>query len=100
MIYSYNIKYDLPKYERDESKPITFQQYLANMTAKMGKYAGDQLLHAMSCDNNPTTEYFMYLTRHKVNQPKSSTGYPVFSMKSYSSNPTISLTDQVLSKPL
>ena len=36
------------------------------MTAKTGKYAGDQLYHAIYRDNNPTTLKLMYLTNHKV----------------------------------
>ena len=38
-ICSYNIEYDLPQDVGDKSEPITFRQYLANMTAKTGKYA-------------------------------------------------------------
>ena len=65
-IYSNHLGYDLLQYEGDESNHIIFQQHLANMTAKTGKYAGDQLFHAISCDNNPTTVYFMYFPHDKV----------------------------------
>ena len=54
-IYSDHLEYELPQDEGHESKPITLQQYLANMTAKTGKYAGDQLFHATTRDNNSTT---------------------------------------------
>ena len=36
------------------------------MTAKIGKYAGDQLFHEISRDNNPITLNFIYFTHHKV----------------------------------
>ena len=36
------------------------------MTAKTEKYTRDQLFHAISCDNNPTTVHFMYFRNHKV----------------------------------
>ena len=36
------------------------------MTAKTGKYAGDQLFHAISRDNDPTAVHFMYFPHHKV----------------------------------
>ena len=63
---SFHLKYDLPQDNGDVSNPITFQQYLANMNAKTGKCAGDQLFHKISCDNNPTTIHFMYFTLHKL----------------------------------
>ena len=56
--YSEHLKYDLTQYEGDESDLITLRQYLSNLTAKKGEYAGDQLFHAISCDNNPTTVHF------------------------------------------
>ena len=65
-IYSDHLGYDLPQDMRDESEPITFQQYLANINSKTGKYSGDQLFQAISCDNNPTTVKFMYSPHHKV----------------------------------
>ena len=34
------------------------------MNATTGKYAGDQLFHAISHENDPTTVQFMYLTHH------------------------------------
>ena len=36
------------------------------MTAKTGKYSGDQLFHAVYCDNDTTTVHFMYFPHHKV----------------------------------
>ena len=36
------------------------------MTAKMGKYSGDQLSHAISRDNDPSTVRFMYFPCHKL----------------------------------
>ena len=36
------------------------------MNATTGKYAGDQLFHAISHENDPTTVQFMYLPHHKV----------------------------------
>ena len=36
------------------------------MTAKTGKYSGDQLLRAISHDKNPTTLHFMYFPHHKL----------------------------------
>ena len=36
--YSYHIEYDITEDKGDESDPITFRQYLANMTSKTGKY--------------------------------------------------------------
>ena len=36
------------------------------MTAKTGRYYGDQLFHPISCDNDPTKVYFMYFPHHKV----------------------------------
>ena len=64
--YSDNLENDLPQNEGDESEPIIFQRYVSNMTAKTGKYARDQLFHAIYCDNNPTIVHFMYLPHHKV----------------------------------
>ena len=46
--------------------PITFQKYLATITVKMGEYAGYQLFHAISHDNNPNTVHFMYFPDHNV----------------------------------
>ena len=59
-VYLVHLKYNLPQDEGDESYPITFRKYLANMTAKTGNYSGDQLFHTISCDNNPTTLSFMF----------------------------------------
>ena len=65
-IYSNHLEYELSQDEEDKSDLITFQKYLANMTAKTEKYTRDQLFHAISCDNNPTTVHFMYFRNHKV----------------------------------
>ena len=65
-IYSDNHEYDLPQDEVDESDPIKFLQYLANMNEKTGKYAGDQLFHTIYCDNNPTTVNVLYFIHHKM----------------------------------
>ena len=65
-IYSNHLKYELPQDKGYEYDPITFRQYLANMTVKIGKYAGDKLYHAISRDNNPTTVNFMFSPHHKV----------------------------------
>ena len=43
-----------------------FWQYLANITVKMVKYAGDQLFHAISRCNDPNTLYFIYFPHHKI----------------------------------
>ena len=53
-----------------------FWQYLANMSTKMGKCAGDQLFHAISCDNNPTTVHFMNFPHHKVEVTQVLNGLP------------------------
>ena len=65
-IYLDHLQYDFPQYEGGESGPITFRQYLANMTCKMGKCAGDQIFHAISCDNNPTNLHLMYFPHRKL----------------------------------
>ena len=65
-IYSDHLEYDLPQDKGDESDPITFRQYLANMTAKTENYAGYQLFHAIYHGNNTTTVSFMYFTHHEV----------------------------------
>ena len=64
--YSNHLEYDLPQDEGDESERITFRQYLANMTAKTGKYARDKLFHTIYHDNEPTTVRFIYFPHHKV----------------------------------
>ena len=63
---SNHLEYDLPQNKGDEYDPIIFQQYLANMTAKTGKYYGDQLFHAISRDNDPTTIHSMYFPDYKL----------------------------------
>ena len=64
-VYSDHLKYDLPQDEGDKSDPITFRQYVASITSKMGEYARDQLFHAISCENDPTTVHVMHFTHHK-----------------------------------
>ena len=75
-IYSYHLEYDLPQDEGKKSDPITFRQCLANMTAKTGKYAGDQLFHEISRDKDPTTVRFMYLHHNKVEATQVLNGLP------------------------
>ena len=65
-VLSNHLEYDLPQNKGEESDPITFQQYLANITAKTGMYYGDQLFHAISRDKDPTTIHFMYCPDYKV----------------------------------
>ena len=48
-----HLEYDLPQGKGYESYPITIRKYLENRTAKTGKYAGDQLFHAISRDKIP-----------------------------------------------
>ena len=74
--YSYHFEYDLPQDEGDESDHIAFRKYLANITAKMGKYARDQLFHEISHDNDPTTIHFMYFPHHKVEATQVINGLP------------------------
>ena len=70
VIYSDHLEYDFPKDEGDESDPITFQQYLADMNVNMGKYTGDQLFHEISQDNYPTTVNFIFFLLIRWNQPR------------------------------
>ena len=86
-IYSGHIEYDLPQDEGYESRPITFRQYLENMTSKTGKYAGDKLFHAISRDNNPTTVHFIYLPNHKIEASQVLNGAPCI------------ITEELLAKP-
>ena len=91
--YSDHLEYDLPQDEGDESERITFRQYLANMTAKTGNMPEINYSTQYTMTMNPL-QYALYISliiRYK--QPRSSMYYPVFSIKSYSSNPTISFTD-------
>ena len=46
------------------------------MTAKTGKYAGDQLLHAIYRENDPTTLHFIYFPHHKVASAQVLNGLP------------------------
>ena len=46
------------------------------MTAKTGKYDGDQLFHAIYCDNDPTTIHFMYFPHHEVESTQVLNGLP------------------------
>ena len=65
-IYSDYLAYNLPQDKGDKSDPILLQKYLTNMTAKMGKYAGDRSFHAILCDNSPTTMHFMFPFHHNT----------------------------------
>ena len=62
------------------------------MTAKSGKYAGDQLFHAISRDNNPTTVHFMYLPYNKVEATQSLNGPPYFLSEEILINPNYFIT--------
>ena len=64
--YSNHLEYDIPQDEGYQYDPITFRPYLANLTSKTGKYDGDQLFRAISCDKYPTTVNFMYFPHHEV----------------------------------
>ena len=64
--YSDYLEYDFPQDEGYESDAIMVRQKLANMTAKTGKYDGDQLFHAISRDNNTTTVHFMFCLHLKL----------------------------------
>ena len=75
-IYSDHLKYDLPQDEGDEYNTTKFQKYLSNMTAKTGKYTGDQIFHTISSDKYPTTIHFMYFTHHKVEATQLLNGTP------------------------
>ena len=46
------------------------------MTGKTGKYARDQLYHAISRDNNHTTVHLIYFTHHKVEATQVFNGLP------------------------
>ena len=82
-ILSYHIGYDIPQLDGDESDPIGFQKYLANMTAKIIKYDIDQLFPAIYRDNNPTTVHFMFFLIINGKQPRFSMDYHALSLKSY-----------------
>ena len=75
-VYLDYLEYYLPQDEGDESEPITFRQYLENITSKAGKYSGDQLFHTISRDNNTTTEHFVYFPHHKVEATQVLNGLP------------------------
>ena len=64
--YSDHFKHYLIWNKGDESDPITFRKYIANMTVSTGKYARDQLFHAIPRNNNFTTVHFMFFLHHKV----------------------------------
>ena len=57
------------------------------MTAKSGKYAGDQLFHAISRDNNPTTVQFMYSPHNKVEATQFLNGMPCILSEELLTNP-------------
>ena len=46
------------------------------MTVKTGKYVGDQLLHAISCDNDTAIVNFMYFPHHMVEATQVLNGIP------------------------
>ena len=46
------------------------------LNAKMGKYAGDQLFHAISRDKDPITVYFIYFSHHKIEATHVLNGLP------------------------
>ena len=46
------------------------------MTTETGKYAGDQLFHAISHDNYTTTVHFMYFLHHKLEATQVLNGPP------------------------
>ena len=46
------------------------------MTVKTEKYSGDELFHAESCDNNPTTIHFIFLLIYKVEATQVLNGLP------------------------
>ena len=85
--YSDHLEYDLPQDEGDEYEHITFRQYLANMTTKTGKYAGDRLFHTISHDNEPTTVHFIYFPNHKIEASQVLNGAPCI------------ITEELLAKP-
>ena len=62
------------------------------MTAKTGKYAGDQLLHTISCDNDPTTVQFMYLPHHMVEANQVLNGLPCILYEELLINPNDFIT--------
>ena len=97
---SNHLEYYLPQNEGDESDPIIFQLYLANMTAKTGKYYGDQLFHAISFDNNPTTINFMYCPDYKVEATQVINGLPCILSEEALANPKLLLPYQVSSELL
>ena len=75
-VYSDHLEYDLPQDKGDESESITFRKYLANITAKTGKYYGNQLFCAISCNKNHTTVKFIYFPRHKLESTQVLNGMP------------------------
>ena len=62
------------------------------MAAKIGKYAGDKLSYAISCDNDPTTVHFTYLTYHKVEATQLLNGPPCFLSEEIPINPNDFIT--------
>ena len=62
------------------------------MTAKRGKYAGDQLFHKISRDDNTTTVQLMYFTHNKVESTQVLNRLPCILPKELLVNPNIFIT--------
>ena len=95
-IYSDHLEYYLPQYKGDESNPITFRHYLANMTAKTGNYARDKLFYATSLENNPITLHFMYFPHHMVEATKVINRLPYIIAEELLVNPNNFITISVI----
>ena len=89
---SYHLKYYLPQDKGDESNPITFLQYLANITEKMVKHVRYQLIHAISRDNDATTVHFIYFPHHKVEETQVLNGLPCILSEDLLVNPNYYMT--------
>ena len=62
------------------------------MTAKTGKYDGDQLFHAIFHDNYSTIVHFMYFPHHKVEATQALNGIPCILFEELLINPNIFIT--------
>ena len=67
---------------------------------KTVKYAGDQLFHTISRDNNPTTLHFMYYPHHEVDVNQVLNGLPCIFYEELLVNRNAFITISVLSKKL